>query len=133
MKIKRLKELKHKLVSDKDLSDIWLFYMDYFVDDPKFTDLGEPAHNESLVAILHKICEQMFGRAIKINNFLLIHIPKYRLFHGPFQVKGHIGGVIYFEDIEIGLVALSEELSATNEVKYSRFSIAQDHPHALRN
>jgi len=133
MKIKKLKELKHKLVNDKDLSDIWLFYMDHFVDDPKFTDLGQPAHNEYLTAILHKSCEQMFGRAVKITNFLLIHIPKYRLFHGPLQVKGHIGGVIYFEDIEVGLLAVSEELSATNEVKYSRFYIAQDHPDSLRN
>jgi hypothetical protein len=35
MKIKRLKELKQKLIAEKDLSDIWLFYMDHFVDDPK--------------------------------------------------------------------------------------------------
>lgn len=133
MKIKRLQELKHKLVNDKNLSDIWLFYMDHFVDDPKFTDLGQPAQNEHLEAILHKSCEQIFGRAIKITNFLLIYIAKYRLFHGPLQVEAHIGGVIYFEDIEVGLLAMSEAFSPTGEVKYSRFYIAKDHPHSLRN
>jgi hypothetical protein len=133
MKIKKLKELKHKLVNDKDLSDIWLFYMDHFVDDPKFTDLGKPAENQYLEAILQKSCEQMFGRVIKITNFLLIHIPQYRLFHGPLQVEAHIGGVIYFDDIQVGLFAMSEAFSPTGEVKYSRFYIAQDHPDSLRN
>ncbi|MFN6486832.1 MULTISPECIES: hypothetical protein [unclassified Nostoc] len=37
-------------------------------------------------------------------------------------LEGRIGGVIYFEDIKIGLIAVSEDYPATNVVKYSRFS-----------
>jgi hypothetical protein len=37
MKIKQLQELKLKLTQEKDLSKIWLFYMDHFVDYPEFT------------------------------------------------------------------------------------------------
>jgi hypothetical protein len=33
--------------------------MDHFADDPKFTELGEPAYSEYLNAILDKTCEQM--------------------------------------------------------------------------
>jgi hypothetical protein len=122
MKIERLQELKQKLTLEADLSHIWLFYMDHFADDPEFTELGEPAYNEYLDVVLHKTCEQMFGRAIKITNFFLIYIAEYRLFHGPFQVKGRIGGVIYFEDIKIGLLAVSADDPPTDVVKYSRFS-----------
>ncbi|KYC36448.1 hypothetical protein WA1_42855 [Scytonema hofmannii PCC 7110] len=122
MKIDRLQELKQKLTNETDLSHVWSFYMDHFADDPKFTQLGEPASNEYLDAVLHKTCQYMFGRTIKITNFFLIYIAKYQLFHGPFQVKGRIGGVIYFEDIKIGLLAVSADAPPTDVVKYSRFS-----------
>ncbi|MCW5315959.1 hypothetical protein GTQ43_19705 [Nostoc sp. KVJ3] len=122
MKIERLQELKQKLTNEKDLSRIWLFFMDHFADHPEFTDLGQPVHNEYLDAVLHTTCQQMFGRAIKITDFFLIYIAKYQLFHGPFQVEGLIGGVIYFEDIKVGLLAVSVDYPPSDAVKYSRFS-----------
>ncbi|WP_375476034.1 hypothetical protein [uncultured Nostoc sp.] len=122
MKIDRLQEFKQKLTNDADLSCIWLFYMDHFADRPEFTDLGEPAYNEYLDAVLQKTCQQMFGRVIKITDFFSIYIAPYRFFHGAFQVEGRIGGVIYFEDIKIGLLAVSADYSPNDAVKYSRFS-----------
>ena len=122
MNIDRLHELKQKLTNDADLSDIWLFYMDHFADWQEFTDMGEPAYNEYLDTVLQKTCQQMFDRAIKISDFLLIYIAPYHLFHGGFQVEGRIGGVIYFEDIKIGLIAVSADYPPTDAVKYSRFT-----------
>lgn len=122
MNIDRLQSLKQKLTNDADLSDIWLFYMDHFADWPEFTDLGEPADNEYLDAVLQKTCQQMFHRAINISDCLLIYIAPYHLFHGAFQIEGRIGGVIYFEDIKIGLIAVSADYPPTDEVKYSRFT-----------
>ncbi|NJR14623.1 MAG: hypothetical protein HC785_02240 [Calothrix sp. CSU_2_0] len=122
MKIERLQELKQKLIDEKDLSKIWLFYMDNFADSPKFIDFGKPARNQYIDAIVHKTCQQLFGKKIKITNSLLIQIPEYRFFHGPFQAGGRIGGVIYFEDIKIGLFAVSADFPPTDAVKYSRFT-----------
>ncbi len=122
MNINKLRQLKQKLVDDKDLSKIWLFFMDNFADHMEFTELGETASHEYLDAVLHKICQQMFNKTTKITNFLLIYIPEHKFFHGSFLVKEYVGGVIYFEDIKTGLVAVSSESSPTDEVKYSRFS-----------
>ncbi|MBW4550396.1 MAG: hypothetical protein KME35_04710 [Aphanocapsa sp. GSE-SYN-MK-11-07L] len=122
MNIDRLPELKQKLTNEADLSQIWLFYMDHFADYPEFTDLGQPAQNNYLDAVLDQICQQMFGSAVIITNFFLIYIAEHQFFHGPFQVEGCIGGVIYFEDIKIGLMAVSAESPANDLVKYSRFS-----------
>jgi hypothetical protein len=118
MKISRLKQ---KISREADLDKIWSFYMDHFADHPKFTDLGEPAQNDYLDAVIHRICQQLFGKAVKIDRFLLIHLENYQFFHGSFLVGGQIGGVIFFEDIKIGLFAMSG-LPPSNEVKYSRFS-----------
>ena len=122
MNIDRFQELKQKLTLDADLSNIWLFYMDHFADHAEFTDLGEPANNEYLDSVIQKTCEQMFGRTVKITDFLLIYIAEYGFFHGPFQVELRIGGVLYFEDIKVGLIAVSADYPPTNAVKYSRFS-----------
>jgi hypothetical protein len=122
MKIERLQELKQKLSNEKDLSQIWLFYMDHFADHREFTELGKPAHNDYLDIVLQKTCQQMFGKAITITNLLLIYIAEHQFFHGPFQVEGRIGGVIFFEDIKVGLLAVSTVFPPTDAVNYSRFS-----------
>lgn len=122
MKIERLQELKQKLVSEADLSEIWLFYMDNFADHQEFTDLGEPVHHEYISNVIHKTCHLGFGKVKAIDGLLLIHIPQYQFIHGPFQYNRRIGGVIYFEDIKIGLIAVSADFPPTDSVKYSRFS-----------
>jgi hypothetical protein len=124
MNPQRWPELKQKLTQEKDLSEIWSFYMDHFADHAEFTDLGEPTPNDYLAAVLHKTCQQMFGNAITITNFFVIYIAEHQFFHGPFQVGGRIGGVIYFEDIKFGLLAVSADFPPTDMVKYSRFSEA---------
>jgi hypothetical protein len=122
MKIERFQELKEKLTTETDLSRIWTFYMDHFADHAEFMELGEPAHYEYLNNILYQTCQQIFGKAITVTNFLLIHIVKHQFYHGPFQVKGRIGGLIYFEDIKVGLLAVSADFPPTDAVKFSRFS-----------
>jgi hypothetical protein len=122
MDIDRLKELRKKLVIEKDLSEIWEFYMDHFADHEAFTDLGERAENEFLDAVLKKICAQLFRARAKIDDFLLISIADYDFFHGPFMVEGRIGGIIYFEDVNFGLIAVSES-TTSDMVQYSRFSM----------
>lgn len=133
MNIDRWQELKQKLTIEPDLSDIWLFYMDHFADHLEFTELGEPKYNQCLDSIIQKTCQQMFGRAIRITDFLPIYILQYGFFHAPFQVEHRIGGVIYFEDIKIGLIAVSADCPPTDEVKYSRFSEVLQLPIPNRN
>ena len=124
MKIDRLLKLKQKLVTEKDLSKIWLYYMDHFADHAEFTNLGQPIKHEILSSILQQICKQLFGKTIKNTNLLLIQIDRYKFLHGPFHVEGCIGGIIYFEDIKTGLLAVS---SGTSDlVKYSRFATPPD-------
>jgi hypothetical protein len=122
MKIEQLQELKLKLTQEKDLAKIWLFYMDHFVDYPEFTDLGQPSPNSYLEAVLKRTCQQLLGKTVKISDFFSIFIAEYQFFHGAFQVEGRMGGVIFFEDIRFGLIAVSKDLPPDDAVLYSRFS-----------
>jgi hypothetical protein len=121
MKLKNLLQLKKKLQKESDLGKIYHYYMDEFGDKAEFADVGEPIENSILEAVVPQICYQIFRKKVLVHNLLIIHLPEYDFFHGPFFTNNHIGGVIYFEDIQKGLVALS---STDNMAKYSRFTAA---------
>jgi hypothetical protein len=121
MKLDLLNQLKQKLSQEKELSSIWSFYMDNFADYQEFTNLGEPTENPLLEAAVTQICQQMYGRQVAVRDLLLIRLADYKFVHGPFIIGGRIGGVIYFEEKQMGLVVVAE-LPPSQEVKYSRFS-----------
>jgi len=124
MNIKRWQELKQKLTHEPDLGKIWLFYMDHFSDHVEFTNLGQPCHNRYLADVVLKSCEELFGKTTPLTNLLLIYIAEHQFFHGPLEIQGRFGGVIYFEDVKVGLIAVSATFPPTDEVKYLRFSEA---------
>jgi hypothetical protein len=120
MNADRFNKLKQKMSKESDLSKIWHYYMDHFSDHPEFIDMGAPEQNPFVEGAIREIFKQFFGKKVPSVNLLLIHIPEYNFFHGPLQCQGRIGGVIYSDDIKIGLIAMSS--SSSDEVKYSRFS-----------
>jgi hypothetical protein len=120
MNFDRFPQLKQKVLQGADFSDTWTFYMDHFADLPEFTDLGEPKECAFLEAAVPKICQQMFKSARRI-EMMPIYIAEYQFFHSPLQVDRRIGGVIYFEDVKVGLLAVSDTFPPTDLVRYSRF------------
>ena len=69
MNFKRWQELKQILTEEKDLSNIWSYYMDHFGDNPKFINLGQPIQNEYIDAVVKKTCQQLFGQNVKITKW----------------------------------------------------------------
>jgi hypothetical protein len=120
MKLKKLYKLKEKLQKETDLSKIWSYYMDEFGDIPAFSDIGEPVRQDSLLAVITQVCQQIFGKPTNIDDILTIYIKEYQFYHAPFMAGNHIGGVIFFEDINTGLIAVTS--AGSNLAKYSRFT-----------
>ena len=120
MKLKKLYKLKEKLQKETDLSKIWSYYMDEFGDIPEFSDVGEPVRQDSLLAVIAQVCQQIFGKPTNIEAILTIYIKEYKFYHAPFMANNHIGGVIFFEDINTGLIAVTS--AGSNIAKYSRFT-----------
>ncbi len=107
------------LLNEKQLSKVWLFYMDYFSDHKEFTDLGKPIQHSVLEKIVPIISNKIFHETSQ--NLFLITIPEYQFIHGSFFVGNRIGALIYFEENCKGMVAISE-LLPSNMVQYSRFT-----------
>jgi hypothetical protein len=120
MKLEKLSQLKEKLQKETDLSKIWLYYMDEFGDRPEFSNLGESVRQDFLLTVIGQVCQQIFGKPTNIDNILTIYIKEYQFYHAPFMANKHVGGVIFFEDINTGLIAVTS--SASKLAKYSRFT-----------
>ena len=118
----RFRKLKHKTTHEKQLADVWLYYMDNFIDDPSFLDLGDRARDDFLEAIIPQVCKQMFTPKDRLSDLLIIGIPEERFFHGSFLIGGRMGSLIYFKDTETGILAVPNRLNEDPTVNYSRFS-----------
>jgi len=124
MDISLLAELKRMVSFDAKLAPVWMYFMDHFADRPEFIALGErAAADNGVVRRVAGIAAQLFHDARVITNLRLVCLPEHHFVHGSFFLDGRIGGVFYFEDIEVGLVAVCAARPSI-EVKYARFSDA---------
>jgi len=124
----KLQQLKQKLLHDKDLAPVWLFFMDHFAEDPAFIALGERVDHPLIEAVLAEVSRQLFPRDGAVTRTLLTRLADQRFLHGGFFMGLRPGGVILFEDISMGLLAVPD-LPPSIEVKYALFS---GHPLAKR-
>jgi hypothetical protein len=115
----RLDNLKLMLSREEDLATIWSYFMTHLADHEAFTDIGEPIRHPLVEKIIIIINQQLFDETVK--NLLLISLPNFKFLHGVFTVGNRTGGVIYFEEIQKGMVAVSEN-PPSQLVKYSRFT-----------
>jgi hypothetical protein len=122
MNIIQWQELKRQLVEGPDLAKIWLYYMDHFADLPEFIELGDTTRNSYLEAVIRGLCQQMFDDRVRIANTLLVYIPEQQFYHGPVEVEGRMGGIIYAEDKKVGIFAMAADYPASDTVTYARFS-----------
>lgn len=121
MDLSRLQELKHKLLHDKDLAPVWLYFLDHFAENPAFIALGERVHHPLIETVIEQVSKQLFPRDGTVMGTLLTQIDEPKFLHGGFFMGLRPGGVFFYEDINMGLLAVPD-LPPSIEVKYARFS-----------
>ena len=121
MDLSRLQELKKKLINDKDLLQIWGFFLDHLGENVAFLDLGEQVRHPFLEEILPRLGVQMFPQTATVCEMRLVRLADQQFIHGSVTVGGRYGGVLFFEDVQVGLLAVSDHFPS-DETKCARFS-----------
>jgi hypothetical protein len=121
MDLARLQELKHALLHDESLSQVWRFFMDHFADHPEIAEFGEPARHPFVETVLAQVGQQLFGGDGSVSQLLLRWDQEHQFLHGGFHMGHRPGGVIFFGDIQTGMLAVPEGL-LSDEMKFARFS-----------
>jgi hypothetical protein len=129
MDLTQLLQLQEKLMRESDLASIWLFYMDNFMDCPELDDASYPKSNPLIEALIPKICKQLLDLKKKTTiEYLLLTVSEYYFYHAPLMINGAVGGLIYFEDINMGLIAIADNSPGSKTTKFSRFSVSSPKP-----
>ena len=127
MDLSKLDELKRRLVHEKDFTKTWGFFLDEFATDQDFIDLGEAVSDEAIETTIAHIALQMFPHDGNVTQTRLIRLADQRFVHGNVIVAGRVGGMLYFEDVRVGLVAVSEKFPS-DETKFARFTTVPQKP-----
>ncbi len=121
MELTRLQELKQRLLHDTQLPPIWSFFLDHLGENSEFIALGQRLEHAFLSAVVAQVARTAFPEPRVATDLLLARIPGQAFIHGGFFLAGRPGGLLYFEDIEVGLL-VATDLPPSIEVKYARFS-----------
>lgn len=125
MDLNGLDTLKDKLVTAKDFTDPWEYFFDHFGDNPDFLKLGDKVSEPMLSAIVAKIGQQLFGEKAVTSEPLLVEIPERHFIHGSCFIQGNLTVIVFFSDIDMGLLAVMNPVPDGPETLLVRFSSYQ--------
>lgn len=115
-----LAELKRLLQEATEFGDIATYFFDRVFEIPEFLDAGAPARDSKVEASLTEIGKRFASGPVSVLSAMLIEIPDHSFVHGQCTVGRHMGMVIYFRDIEVGLAVFSP-VDMTGDTAFVRF------------
>jgi hypothetical protein len=122
MKEQEMATLKRKVVEEPDLKNVFDYFFDHFGEDMAFIKSGKPIRHELLLQLLPMLVRQVMTQPATVMDIMLVHVPEHQFIHGGFTLReGILGNLIYFEDIQTGVIALSR-IPPTGFVQFMRFN-----------
>lgn len=116
--IAKLDDLKKKLLTETEFSKTYTHFLDVLGNDPKFQKIGKIVKSPMLKNIAAAAGKEVTGTG-HITNLMLLKVANYPFFHGVFFIDGCMGNLMYFEDINVGLMTI---VLASRETRFIRLS-----------
>ena len=111
--------LKEKLITGDNFSEIQNYFFDCFAENDEFLNRSKRAKNALLKQTISVVAEQVFQRKVTITHTMILKYPKTSFYHGTCFVEGRIAGIIFFQDIDMGLFSVQMKHPETSFVRFS--------------
>lgn len=121
MKLSKLVQLKHLLQTATDLRQPSEFFWEELASEPSFMSAGKIGTSVRLQRIIERAASHVLGGEQDAGMLMLLRIPRYSFWHGSCVFDGRISQVMYFDDIEQGLLTILED-PVTGMTRYVRIS-----------
>jgi hypothetical protein len=126
---KRLDELKKQLREGTDFKKIYTFFFDHLGENDSFLGSGERIDHQLLEPTLKRIAEELLKKPVVFTDLLAIRVRDEPFVHGSCMMPGHLMTFFYFEDIAMGMAAVTG-LSRSTMTHFVRFSTELRRPPA---
>jgi hypothetical protein len=121
MDLALLATLKERLLTATDFGEVVTYFFDHFGDHAEFIALGERCEHPFLEAVFSQVGGQLFERAVKVSHVMLTRLAEQGFIHGTVHLENKLATVLYFEDIQKGLLSVLWSVSPS-ETKLVRFT-----------
>ncbi len=125
---KELQELKQVLITGDDFMKMYDFYFDLFGLNTEFKRSCKKAKHPRLKRLIAMIGEQMYKREVTITRFNLMKLRNSHFYHGKVFLEKSIGDLFFFEDIDMGVLAVVGDLPQTFFIRFSTLDGDPDDP-----
>ncbi len=126
MDLSQLDELKSKLVGADDFGDPWNFFFDNFGESPEFMALGEPMESDLLETVLGRIAGEVFEGTPSTTPPMLVSLKEHHFIHGSCFMEGRLAVIIFFSDIDMGMLSILRSDSSAMLIRFSSYQIEKD-------
>lgn len=122
--VKKLAELKIKLVTATNFHEVFTFFFDHFGENNAFLKVGTSKHNETLQEILVRSARPILKEkdVIVLKDLRMIYIAEQKFYHGAAFINDMMMNFFYFEEVDTGLMALAR-LKPGSQTMIGRFSL----------
>ncbi len=123
-----LARLKELLQTADNFGDIVKYFFDHLSNNPAFIHHSKPVKHPLIKQTLQSVAAELFKQDAAVadrkqdaavTNMLLLKLNKYPFYHGACFTQGRPVSVLYFEDIDMGLVCTA---STFPYMQYARFT-----------
>jgi hypothetical protein len=121
MTLLAVSELKRKLATETEFGEIWRHYFDQFAENEAFLKLGRRVRSPDFERVISNVGFRLLVDEIELRQVMLTEIPEYSMLHGACLVNGHVAAVLFFADIDMGLLAITLSVDE-GRMLYGRFT-----------
>ncbi len=119
-----LQTLKTMLRTEETFSNTYRYFFDHVSMNQNFIADSKRETNKQVQMILQTTGDHIFGKKCEITNLVLLRVESKNFVHGACGLGGCFAAVMYFEDIDMGMIAICTN-PATSCMQYGRFSITK--------
>ena len=134
MEWQRLETLKEKLQTDDDFQAVWQYFFDHLAGEQAFINCGvnaTPALLDLISPTIERAVSHIVNQPVTVVESSVSEIPGHHFFHGPMITSAGICLLMYFDDVQAGMMSFTRGLN-TGLMHYGRFTtLAVDDPNAV--
>ena len=130
--LKKLLILKDKLIKSKDFKEPSDYFLTHFGENPEFIKMGTPADCDFLRPIVQGLGSALLKKTPTDIRLALTEIAEYRFIHGACCIDGRLANLIYFREIDMGILSLLQSDPPCG-VQMARFSCVYKQDRSARS